>query len=324
MSNYSAQKIIVDGIDVVRLTDAAHKTEVSIIPSIGNMAYEFKVDGHNVLYWPYKSLADFKAKPGFAGIPFLAPWANRLDEDAFWANGKKYVLNPDLGNFRRDQNKLPIHGLVSYAPDWEVASVKADDHAAQLTSRLEFWKKPEWMAQFPFAHTIEMTYRLADGALEVRTVVENHSSEPMPLVIGYHPYYQLTDSRRDEWTVHIAAKDHYELSGKLIPTGVTKPIAFPDPVPLAAHQLDDVFEGVNHDDSFWVQGAKQKIAIHYGAKFPVAVVYAPPRGNFICFEPMTGITDGFNLAHAGVYKDLQSVPAGGRWEESFTIRPSGF
>jgi aldose 1-epimerase len=324
MPNYSAQKIVVDGFEVVRLTDSPHKTEVSILPSIGNFAYEMKVNGHNIFWWPYQSLADFKAKPGFAGVPFLAPWANRLDQDAFWANGKKYILNPDLGNLRRDQNSVPIHGLLSYAEDWHVVALKADGDAAEVTSRLEFTKRPEWMAQFPFAQTIEMTFRLSGGALEVKTVIENQSDEPMPLSIGYHPYYQITDAPRDKWTVHLAAKDHYELSNKLIPTGVTKPIDLPDPFSLAGHQLDDVYGSVNHDDDFWVQGAKQKISIRYGRKFPIAVVYAPPGKDFICFEPMTGITDAFNLAHDGIYKDLQSVPAGGSWQESFWIKPSGF
>jgi aldose 1-epimerase len=324
MSNYTAEKIAVDGIEVVRLADAAHKTEVSIIPSVGNFAYQMKVNGHNILWWPYKTLTEFRAKPGFAGIPFLAPWANRLDQDAFWANGKKYALNPDLGNFRRDQNRLPIHGLVSYATEWQVVNLKAEDDGAEVTSRLEFWKNPEWMAQFPFAHTIDMTYRLADGVLEVRTMVENHSIEPLPLAIGYHPYYQITDAPRDQWKVHLAAKDHYELSSKLIPTGATKPIDLPDPVPLAGHQLDDVFGGVNHLEEFSVQGARQKISIRYGPKFTVAVVYAPPGKDFICFEPMTAVTNAFNLAHDGIYKDLQSIAPATKWQESFWISPTGF
>ena len=323
-ANYSAEKTNVDGLEVVRLTDAAHHTEVSVLPSVGNMAYEMKVNGHNVFWWPSKTLQDFKAKPGFAGNPFLAPWANRLDEDAFWANGKKYTLNTGLGNLNRDQNQLPIHGLVSYASQWQVAAVTSDDKAAQVTSRLEFWKYPEWMAQFPFAQTMEMTYRLSKGILEVRTVIENHSSEPLPIAIGFHPYFQITDSPRDQWTVHVAAKQHYELSSKLIPTGETKPIDLPDPTPLAGRQLDDVFGGVNHDDVFWVKGAQQKIAVRYGAKYRVAVIYAPPGRDFICFEPMAAITDAFNLAHAGIYKELQSAPPGGKWQESYWIEPTGF
>jgi aldose 1-epimerase len=39
---------------------------------------------------------------------------------------------------------------------------------------------------------------------------------------------------------------------------------------------------------------------------------------------MAAVTNGFNLAHEGIYKELQSVPAGGEWRESFWIEASGF
>ena len=61
-----------------------------------------------------------------------------------------------------------------------------------------------------------------------------------------------------------------------------------------------------------------------------AVVWAPkPTApgqdrNFICFEPMAGITNAMNLAQKGLYSELQSIPPGGTWQESFWIRPSGF
>jgi hypothetical protein len=32
----------------------------------------------------------FKARPSLIGIPFLGPWANGLDEQGFYANGKRY------------------------------------------------------------------------------------------------------------------------------------------------------------------------------------------------------------------------------------------
>ena len=50
---------------------------------------------------------------------------------------------------------------------------------------------------------------------------------------------------------------------------------------------------------------------------------APDR-NFICFEPMAGVTDALNLAHKGIYKELESIAPGGTWTESFWIKPSGF
>jgi aldose 1-epimerase len=69
----------------------------------------------------------------------------------------------------------------------------------------------------------------------------------------------------------------------------------------------------------------------FGPKYRAAVVYAPSPSaspsqdrNFICFEPMAGITNALNLAQKGIYKELQSIPPGQTWVESFWARPSGF
>jgi aldose 1-epimerase len=325
---YSAEKTTVDSVEVVRLSDPARRTVVSIAPSIGNLAYELLVNGKNAFWTPARTIGELKAKPALAGNPFLAPWANRLDQDAFYANGKKYALNSELGNIRRDQNKNPIHGLLAFSPHWRVVGVRAHAGAAEATSRLEYWKHPDLMAQFPFAHTIEMTYRLSDGALEVETRLENHAAEPMPVAIGYHPYFQVHDAPRDQWRAHVAARERMLLSKLLIPTGELQPANLADVVSLGGTQLDDVFtnlvRGADGRAEFWVQGERQKISVIYGPKYPVAVVYAPPGRGFICFEPMTAPTNALNLAHQGIYKDLQSVPPGGEWRESFWIRPSGF
>jgi aldose 1-epimerase len=327
-ATYTARKVTVDGIEVVQLGDTASRTEVSIAPSIGNMAYEIKVGGKNILWFPYRSPAELKAKPQFCGIPFLAPWANRLDDDSYWVNGMKYLLNPGLGNFRYDSYHHPIHGLLNYSPAWEVVSVSADDRSASTTSRLEFWKHPEMMAQFPFAHVIEMTYNLAGGVVRVDTAIDNQSVEPLPVAIGFHPYFHLDDAPRDQWKVHLAARDHMILNDQLIPTGEHKPVEFADPHPLAGSQLDDVFSGLvrgaDGTAQFWVQGDRQRVTVVYGPKYPIAVVYAPPVRDFICFEPMAAITNAFNLAHSGAYRELQSVAPGSQWKESFWIKPAGF
>ncbi len=320
-ANYSAKTATVDGVEVVVLSDTARKTEVTVAPSIGNMAYRMIVNGKNALWVPYENLGEMKAKPAMGAVPFLAPWANRLDQDGYYANGKKYRLNPELANFRRDGNQKPIHGLLVYSSLWHVTAMKADSNGAWVTSRLDFWKYPELMEQFPFAHTIDMTYRLAKGALEVETTLQNQSTEPMPVGIGFHPYFQVHDAPRDEWRVHVAARDKLTLSQQLIPTGERTPVQLPDPVRLGGVQLDDVFSnlktGADGRAEFSVQGKNEKVTVTYGPKYTVAVVYAPPGKGFICFEPMSAITNAFNLAHAGVYKELQSIPPGGQWRESF-------
>jgi aldose 1-epimerase len=329
---YSARKLTVDAIEIVRLADPEHRIEVSICPSIGNIAYDMRVNGQPILLPPPASLPDWQRKPSQAGIPFLGPWANRLDQDAYWANGKRYVLNPDAVAIGRDANGLPIHGLLLFASAWEVTRIhvgdqagdRGGDQAAEVTSRLEFWKHPEWMAQFPFAHTIHMTHRLSGGVLEVRTAIENHSAEPMPLVIGFHPWYQIPATPRDQWTVRLPIREHYLLSPKLIPTGETQPANLPDPTPLRGNQFDDVFGGVGANGEFSLEAQGRRVSVRFGPKFPIAVVYAPAARDVVCFEPMTGLTNGFNLAHAGLFKNLQSIPPGGTWTESFWIRPTGF
>ena len=321
---YTADRITVDSIETIRLADSERGIEVSICSAIGNIAYDLRVNGAPILMTPPAPLNEWKAKPSQAGIPFLAPWANRLDGDAYWANGKRYTLNPDVAAIRRDPNGLPIHGLLLFASAWEVTSLTADASAASVTSRLEFWRHPEYMAQFPFAHTIEMTHRLSEGTLEVRTRIANHSADAMPLVIGFHPWYQIPGVPRDGWSVHLPVREHYALSSKLIPTGATETVSFADSTPLAGRQFDDVFGGVDHRDQFSVEAAGKKIAVRFGERFPIAVVYAPNNKNVICFEPMTGLTNGFNLAHEGQFAGLQSIAPGESWSESFWITASGF
>ena len=385
LAQYSAQR---EG-DVVRLEDAKTQTVVSIVTSVGDEAFEMKVKGTNVLYFPYASLDEFKGRPSLSGIPFLGPWANRLDEDAFYANGKKYVFNMELGNVR---GAIPIHGFLSSTDRWQVVEAKADRNSAWLTCKLEFYRYPEFMAQFPFAHTVEITHRLKDGVLQVTTKIQNLSEEPMPLSIGYHPYYHLTDSPREDWTLNVGARNHWLLTPAKIPTGETESIQafFPNPeaVPLKDFSLDDVFGDLIRDSSgrafVTVQDKAQKIEIALGPNYHNVVLYspggragrggsgaqgnpaapasngpptgagnnaagaanasAPPAGrggpaagangggrgrgprdpNFIAIEPMVGITDAINLAHKGVYKDLQVIAPGQTWQESFWVRPSGF
>ena len=149
--------------DVVQLRDAQTDTTVSVMTTVSN-AYEMVVKGQNVIRIPFATVDDFRARPGLNGIPLLAPFANRLDETAFYANGKKYNLDMELGNVR---GPIPIHGYLSNAKDWKMVEAKADGKAAWVTNRLDFYRNPQWMQQFPFAHTLEMMYRLADGILEV-------------------------------------------------------------------------------------------------------------------------------------------------------------
>jgi aldose 1-epimerase len=195
---------------------------------------------------------------------------------------------------------------------------------------LEFWKYPDLMEQFPFAHTIEMTYRLKEGVLQVETVLHNHAVEPMPVAIGFHSFYKVNDAPPGEWKIHLGAREQLVLSGEVIPTGERTSVQskYPDPLPLQGVRFDDVFTNMIRDANghgeFWIQGKTEKVAVIYGPKYDVAVVVAAADRDYVVMEAMSAITNAFNLAHRGVYKDLQMVAPEGEWRESFWVRPTGF
>lgn len=330
---YVAKQIIIDDIAVIRLYDAARDVEVLILPSNGNIAYAMKVHGQNILGSVDLKPGDFQKGSARGGIPFMGPWANRLDEHGFWANGKKYAFDQALANYGKDQSQLPLHGLITNSPYWKVTALRANKKSASVTSRLEFWKHPDLMAQWPFAHDYEMTYRLAEGVLEVRIAVSNLSAQSMPLAVGFHPYFSIPGISRDEWILRNPARKAVVVDRRLIPTGEFKVKDLPDPMPLKGRTLDDGFTDLEREADgrahFSIEAGEKKIKLAWGPKYPVAIIWEPamPGGralDFICVEPMAGITNATNLNHAGKYPDLQTVPSGGIWTESFFIQAEGF
>jgi aldose 1-epimerase len=374
--------------DVIALADTTAKMNVEVVASLGK-AWKIQVKGQNLVRTS-ASLDAFVANSGLNGMPLLAPFANRLDETAFYANGKKYNFDLELGNVR---GPIPSTGFVNGSKAWQLVKFDADAKSAWVTCRLDFYRIPEFMKQFPFAHTITMTYRVSEGALEVHTRLDNLSTEPMPAVIGFHPIYELPDGNRDDWTVSVDAKTHWIEIPQRLPTGEIQPIESffnvdgnRTAIKLKNYALiDDVFTDLIRDSNgratmrlmyngkeldetlgpkfrtvlLWSTplaagggggrgGSGRGGAGRAGAPaapapsgpFPVdpaqGVKIAPPAvapaagaaqptgKGFIAFEPMVGITNALNLAQKGTYKDLQMIPAGGSWEESFWVTTKGY
>jgi aldose 1-epimerase len=378
---YTAKR---DG-DVITLADTAAGMNVAVVSSLGK-AWRIQVKGQNLVRTS-ESLEAFLANSGLNGMPLLAPFANRLDDTAFYANGKKYNFDLELGNVR---GPIPSTGYVNGSKEWQLVEFKADGKSAWVTCRLDFYRIPQFMKQFPFAHTITLTYRVAQGTLEVHTRLDNLSDEPMPAVIGFHPIYELPDGNRDDWTVSVDAKTHWIEIPQRLPTGETQPIenffsADKDRTAIRLKNyalIDDVFTDLIRDANgratvrlmyngkeldetlgpkfrtvlLWSTplaagggrggrggagraGAQAAPAAPSGP-FPVdpaqgvriappavppAAGAAPPAAKgFIAFEPMVGITNALNLAQKGTYKELQTIPVGGSWEESFWITTKGY
>jgi aldose 1-epimerase len=331
---YGAVKGAGEAHAIYQLRDARRNLEARVAPGVGNIAFEFRANGKDV-FIPPESLESYLQERWFCcGNPFLAPWANRIDGDHYFFEGKKYLLNDALGNILRVPPKdYPLHGLLAFEPRWEVIDSGGSARTgAFITTRLEFYKYPDLMAQFPFAHVYEVTHRLKDGKLEVTTRVTNVGKSRMPVLFGYHPYFR-PDGPREEWTVGLGARQRWLANEALIATGETQPAerflpGAAEGVALGRKFVDDVFSDFARDREgrgrIWVKGRAQKIEVVFDRNYDFAVVYAPLRDPLICIEPQTGPTNAFNLNHAGKFPGLVTLEPGKTYEATFWIVPSGF
>jgi aldose 1-epimerase len=333
--NYSVEKKTVEGYTTYHLVDAQRKMEVGIVPQMGNVVYEFKVNTKDALI-PVDSLKEFLAERKVsAGMAFLAPWANRIDQDYYYFNGKKYLLNDSLGNLPHiAPYNMVIHGLLVFSPHWRVVKQGASDaEGAFITSRLGFYKYPDLMAQFPFAQVYEITYRLKDGKLENTTRLTNKSAVEIPVFFGYHPYFR-PDGPREDWRISINARLHWKIDNRqrVIPTGETEPvgdyIAHNTDFMLGKTFIGDEFSDTIRDAGglarYVAKGKTEKVQLVFGKGYDFVHVYAPLDNTLICFEPSTGPTNAFNLNHEGKFPGLVVLKPGQTFEAHFWIVPSGF
>ncbi len=113
--NYRAERTADNGVAIVRLTDVSRGVEVSIVPSVGNRAYEMKVHGKNVLYFPQANAAEYQARPRLSGIRFSRR-GRPAQRARLLGHGKHYTFNGELGNVR---GEMPQHGLLLTSPYWQ-------------------------------------------------------------------------------------------------------------------------------------------------------------------------------------------------------------
>src|SRR5579859_7088589 len=112
--------------DVIALADTTARMNVAVVSSMGK-AWQIQVNGQNLVRTS-PSLEAFQANSGLNGMPLLAPFANRLDQTAFYANGKKYNFDLELGNVR---GPIPSTGFVNGSKMWQLVEARADQKRSE-------------------------------------------------------------------------------------------------------------------------------------------------------------------------------------------------
>lgn len=311
-SGYRIKMGRVGGMRAWSLTDARADLHCTWVPGAGMLGASLVHRGAELL-WQGAGVRAYARERKFMGIPFLHPWANRLDRFAYDANGHHVVLDPDSPLLLLDDHGLPIHGVLTASRRWVVQEVAADSDWASLVSSLDF-DRPDLLEAFPFPHRVELAVEVSGGAVEVRTTLTATGSEPVPIAFGFHPYFTLPDLPRACWKVVFPVHERLPLDPLMVPTGATEP-ASPLTGAVGERTWDDEFDGVYPGARFQLSGGGRTIEVHYAEEYPVAQVFAPPGAEYICIEPMTAVANALE----GPDDELEWVPVGEQRGATFRI-----
>lgn len=302
------------GLAAVTLASAAAGVTASFVPEAGMVGCSLTLDGVELLgrrhgMRPY--LDDAKT----FGIPLLAPWANRLGQDTYRVADREVTVHGVQG-VHRDENGLPIHGLLAGARGWQVLAASAADDAAMLTATLRFDHDRDGYDAFPFPHELGLTVVLRGDELSVTTTITPIGEVEVPVAFGWHPYFVVPEPDRAAWRLKLPFSRHAVLDARNLPTGEVQQWAWDGTGGLGDRTLDDLFVVVPDGTVASLTGGGVEVSLEYRHGYPYAVVFAPANDAVVAIEPMTAPTDPF----AGRFGGLRSVAPGDAFSATFVIR----
>lgn len=311
-SVHRAQTTRIDGLKAVTLSDGDADVHATWVPSAGMLAASLIHRGEEML-WQGAGVRAYARERRFMGIPFLHPWANRLNSFGYRADGHDVRLDPASKLLLLDDNRLPIHGVLNAERRWTVTDLGADNDRAWVVASLRF-DRPELLAAFPFAHMIELKVELSGGAVEIRTTLTATDRERVPIAFGFHPYLRIPGVPRARWEVSFPVSSRLVLDDHQIPTGAREPVR-PLTGAVGQRTWDDGFDQVDALAWFELRGGGRAIAVEYTDGYPVAQIFAPPGEEYVCIEPMAAPAN----ALAGPDDGLAWVPVGEQRSACFRI-----
>lgn len=210
----------------------------------------------------------------------LVPFSNRIAHGRFVVDGREVRLRP---NFPGADHPHPLHGF-----GWLAAWRVVEHDAAALT--MEHVHTPgEW----PWAYRAEQRLALGEGGLMLSLAVTNQSVAPMPLGLGFHPYFP-----RDEQTRYFGLhRGEWHNDASCIPLthdGHAAPRDWWAGAPVGTRAVDTVYTGRQGTLEIVWPERSMRLVLDCSDMLTKTVVYSPANADFFCIEPVTNDTDAFN------------------------------
>ena len=192
----------------------------------------------------------------------MAPWAGRIRDGRFWWAGREHQLSVNLPPHA-------IHGTV-FERAWRSEGVQLD---------VDLGASWPWLGHV--RSVLQLLPQELSWSLEVHT-----ARDPMPVVVGWHPWFRRQLSRGDPLEVTFSADGMLRRDASGIATA--------DVIPPSDGPWDDCFVGVNQPVTLRWPGA---LTLTVESDCSHWVVYDEPD-HAVCVEPQSGPPDAVNLGLA--------------------------
>ena len=237
----------------------------------------------------------------------LVPFSNRIRAGRFTVDGRAVSLPL---NRAREPHTIHGHG---WQARWRVVD------AGPSEARLEYRHAP---SHWPWAYRAAQRFALTPAGLTVALALTNESDAPMPAGLGWHPYFpraagtRLTAEVRAVWLT----------DRETMPTDLVPPPAGVDPsrgIDVHTTRLDNCFVGWSRRAVIEWPERGARLVMTAESPLDYLVVFTPRGRRFFCAEPVSHVTDAFNLAAAG-HSDtgLRILDPGDTLSSTITLTPS--
>lgn len=246
------------------------------------------------------------------GGGILLPFANRIrgelapDRRTVRADigGRSVRLPANAGGRKPGAEQYAMHGLI-LASRMDELSRETTEERDVLRGSLQ---AGDFGGSWVSAAALEFENVLTSDSFTLTVTAKNTGDSPLPMGIGWHPYFNLPSGRREQARLHLPAHGRALVNDydEVLPTGQVEPVAgtpydfsMPGGRALGDLYLDDCFVDLDRSNGK-VSAEIADPAGSFGLRVvaaspPVAAiqVYAPPEKGFIVLEPQFNRADPF-------------------------------
>jgi galactose mutarotase-like enzyme len=238
-----------------------------ILPYRGAATGHWQINGKDILYVEPESFASSNMK-FVGGNPVMFPIFSTLGLE-----GQSEL------HYNGQLIQLPQHGLARLSSEWRANQTK--EHQVKLYLN----DSEKTRSLFPFPFSLEQTYTLGANSLTLEQKVTNHGTSDLPFVIGFHPYFAVSDPKHCEMSGILPHRPCYFVSNHG-PDNMDSHL--PSTLPLGDEEVNHHFHQGHHTVTLKDRLVGRTITMERSPSYQCMTVWSEPHRPFVCIEPVTG------------------------------------